>query len=356
MVTLGVIADVQWADEEDGFNYLKTVKRCYRGAVETLGAAVDFWSAQDAPPKFIAQLGDLLDGRNAKPGNSKAAFDVAMGHFARTQIGAVHVVGNHELLNFTKVECRTNFASALNPSGKEYHSFVEGGVKFMVLDSFQENIILPGRPDITDATKIEITQTAGFKNALAGLQANNPNDVLSGANWMKGLEGMNKRWMPFNGGLGAEQLEWLKSELAESKAARQPVVIMSHVPFHYGACDGFTFIFDYEAALKAIDESGVVVAVLCGHDHRGGYCCSEGGVHHVTFQSPLNKGTDGHAYGLVTVFPDKLEIKGIALEDWLPYGKHENGTPLPGSDVLPKPQPTADGKMQFIELPVTMRA
>ena len=56
------------------------------------------------------------------------------------------------------------------------------------------------------------------------------------------------------------------------------------------------------------------------------------------------------------MFPDKLEIKGIALEDWLPYGKHENGTPLPGSDVLPKPQPTADGKMQFIELPVTMQA
>ena len=71
--------------------------------------------------------------------------------------------------------------------------------------------------------------------------------------------------------------------------------------------------------------------------------------------SRCNRG-DGHAYGLVTVFPDKLEIKGIALEDWLPYGKHENGTPLPGSDVLPKPQPTADGKMQFIELPVTMRA
>ena len=75
---------------------MKTVKRCYRGALQTLGTAIDWWTAlADAPaPSFIAQLGDVLDGRNAPVGKSRAALDAALAHFARTDLRALHVVGN----------------------------------------------------------------------------------------------------------------------------------------------------------------------------------------------------------------------------------------------------------------------
>ena len=78
LFTFGVIADVQWADTEDGWNYVKTVSRKYRGAFRTLQRAVTWWNALPQPPKFIAQLGDLLDGINVELGQSNEALEAAL--------------------------------------------------------------------------------------------------------------------------------------------------------------------------------------------------------------------------------------------------------------------------------------
>jgi hypothetical protein len=64
LFTFGVIADVQWADSEDGFSYDRSVARRYRGAFRTLVRAVDWWRELPTPPSFIAQLGDIIDGIN----------------------------------------------------------------------------------------------------------------------------------------------------------------------------------------------------------------------------------------------------------------------------------------------------
>jgi len=65
--------------------------------------------------------------------------------------------------------------------------------------------------------------------------------------------------------------------------------------------------------------AGPVVAVLCGHDHKGGYHFeSTTQVHHITLQSPLNRGADGSAFGLCSVFEDRFEIRGPVLSDLLP--------------------------------------
>ena len=57
--------------------------------------------------------------------------------------------------------------------------------------------------------------------------------------------------------------------------------------------------------------------VLCGHDHRGGYHRDHAGVHHLTLCSPLNKGVEGHAYGLVQVHDDHIELAGPRVDDVL---------------------------------------
>lgn len=108
LFSFGVIADVQWADTEDGSNYDKTVLRryhahsmrtprtchahaigtpcarhhatChamrrYRGAFRTLERAVDWWNLLLEPPTFIAQLGDIIDGVNVDLGQSDSALE-----------------------------------------------------------------------------------------------------------------------------------------------------------------------------------------------------------------------------------------------------------------------------------------
>lgn len=77
----GVIADVQWADAEDGYNFDKTVVRCYRGAFRNLVRAVDWWRELPSPPNFIAQLGDILDGINVKLNASQPALGACIPYY-----------------------------------------------------------------------------------------------------------------------------------------------------------------------------------------------------------------------------------------------------------------------------------
>jgi len=45
-----------------------------------------------------------------------------------------------------------------------------------------------------------------------------------------------------------------------------------------------------------------VALVLSGHDHQGGYAFDAAtGTHHVTLQSPLNRGNDGDCFGCVDI-------------------------------------------------------
>ena len=72
--------------------------------------------------------------------------------------------------------------------------------------------------------------------------------------------------------------------------------------------------------------------VLCGHDHKGGYHRARGGVHHLTLCSPLNKGRDGKAYGLVEVHHDRIELRGPALRDLLPVHAADDADLDDGAD------------------------
>ncbi|CAK8987547.1 unnamed protein product [Durusdinium trenchii] len=52
----GVVADVQYADVDDAWNFRRTQKRRYRGALEALKLAVEDWK-KGPPLLFIADLG-----------------------------------------------------------------------------------------------------------------------------------------------------------------------------------------------------------------------------------------------------------------------------------------------------------
>jgi len=312
LFSFGVIADVQWADLDDGFNFARTTRRCYRGALTQLGAAVDWWTALAEPPIFIAQLGDLIDGQNAKRGQSESALRAALAHLSRAPGRVVNLVGNHELYNFDRGELARRLGTA--PGGKEFYGFSPAeGWRVLVLDAYQEAIIGLADDDPRRQT------------GMRTITKHNPNDVVGGTDWFSGMSGEERRFVPYNGGLGREQIRWLRAELSEAAAAGERVIVLSHVILHPQACDGTTMAWDYPKALEAIHSAGCVVAVLCGHDHKGKVHRDAHGVHHLTFCSPLNRGSEGHAYGLVRVHNDRLELRGPRLADLLPL-KEGDGT------------------------------
>ena len=95
-------------------------------------------------------------------------------------------------------------------------------------------------------------------------------------------------------------------------------------------------VWDYPEALEVLhseEAGGCVAAVLCGHDHFGRYHRDEHGVHHCTFCSPLNKGDDGFAFGLVHVRHDSIEIRGPSVNDLLPEVRGGEPTGRPAAIV-----------------------
>ena len=166
-----------------------------------------------------------------------------------------------------------------------------------------------------------------------------------GGDWFKEVEGHDRRYVPYNGGLGEEQLTWLRGELGAAARMGERVLIFCHVILHPEACGGSTMVWDYEQALDVIrseEAAGCVVAVMCGHDHFGQYHRDEAGVHHCTFCSPLNLGDAGFAFGVVHVWEDSIEIRGPQVDDLLPEyrGGRMTGRPAAtecGGDALSGP-------------------
>ena len=316
--TFGLIADVQWADDEDGYNYDRTVARRYRGAFRNLVRAVDWWLELAEPPNFIAQLGDLIDGINVKLEQSESSLAAALAELRRAPCPAVNIVGNHELYNFDRASLAE--ASWLRHGDKEFYSFQPAaGWRMVVLDPYQMSLIGHSPEDPRRLESVEL-----IKRRNPGVD---PSGV--GGDWFKHVSGHDKRFVPYNGGLGREQLAWLRAELADASAAGERVVILCHVILHPKGCGGSTMVWDYPEALDAIRQTDCVAAVLCGHDHFGQYHMDRQGVHHCTFCSPLNKGDEGSAFGLVRVFDDAIEVCGPRVDDLLPTERKTNGVVTP---------------------------
>ena len=86
-------------------------------------------------------------------------------------------------------------------------------------------------------------------------------------------------------------------------------------------------LWDYEEALREIHRAGCVVAVICGHDHGGGYHRDEAGVHHLTLKSPLNRGDEGSAFGSLQMYAGAMLVFGPQIDDLLPV----SGAALPST-------------------------
>lgn len=74
--------------------------------------------------------------------------------------------------------------------------------------------------------------------------------------------------MKFGGAASAQQLTWLRQQLAEAKEKGQQAIVCCHLPLHPDTCPGACLLWNYEEALDACREAGNVVATLSGHAHQ----------------------------------------------------------------------------------------
>ncbi|KAJ4938873.1 hypothetical protein JOQ06_028339 [Pogonophryne albipinna] len=303
LFTFGVIADIQYADLEDGFNYSRTRKRFYRSSLQLLKNAQRSWAESAVRPEFILQLGDIIDGFNKGHGASERALDTVLREFS-VPAEVHHVWGNHEFYNFSRsalLRSRLN-SSALHRdrdlSGDVYaYSFSPApGFTFVVLDAYDVSLL--GREPSSEQ----------YGQAMDLIKLYNNNDDL---NCPPVLEGLQQRFTMFNGGFGQEQLDWLHALLTASDDKRDRVTIVSHIPVHPGSTDPICLAWNYEELLAVIRAHSSVVCYMAGHSHDGGYCQDKDtGVHHVTIDGVIETPPDSDAFSTVSVYADRMVLKG----------------------------------------------
>ncbi|RXN31266.1 manganese-dependent ADP-ribose CDP-alcohol diphosphatase [Labeo rohita] len=258
----GIIADIQYADIEDGLNFLRTRKRFYRNSIQLLRNATRRWEEQRV--KCVLQLGDIIDGFNKRHDASEQALDTVIKEFEKSSADVHHVWGNHEFYNF----CReTLLASSLNSAAKAgcgsdlmaddiyaYEFSPAPGFRFVVLDSYDVSLI--GRDESSEK----------YKRSLKLLQEHNDNPDLN----------------------------------------HPP----GHLPVHPNATDPICLAWNYEAMLSMLRSHKSVVCFMAGHDHDGGYYVDESGVHHITLEGVIETRPDSNAFGTVYVYEDQMVLKG----------------------------------------------
>uniref|UniRef100_A0A8C0H8Q5 ADP-ribose/CDP-alcohol diphosphatase, manganese dependent n=1 Tax=Chelonoidis abingdonii TaxID=106734 RepID=A0A8C0H8Q5_CHEAB len=230
--SFGVIADIQYADLEDGYNFWGSRRRYYRHSLNLLQSAVDEWNKENSQLEFVLQLGDIIDGFNAQHKKSESALRRVMNKLKKLRIPIHHTWGNHELYNFTRdyltqselnsksLEDQIFLGSAA--SGQDspgataeehyyaYHFSPVPKFRFILLDAYDLSIL--GRDKSTQK----------YQDSLKLLKEKNPNENL---NSPTGLA--EPQFVEFNGGFSQAQLDWFNEVLTFSDTNQEKVVVVT---------------------------------------------------------------------------------------------------------------------------------
>lgn len=336
---LAVLADVQYADIDDQRG------RRYRNTLDVARRAVEYFNRHE-DLDLLLHAGDIIDFNN-----TSGAFAHDGGQATKAALGAVmsilsqarcprflNLIGNHELYNWSREQLLQGvpWEAPGNPSqngvlhhcpegsSEFYHSFCPcDGWRFVVLDPYDVSIYRKGRTAADPPYNFDFDATA-----LAELCKHNPavkafveqrpgENILTpywaGSYWETAPREM-RRWVPFNGRVGAQQLQWLGAELEAAASRGERVAVLSHVLIHPESCPSNceTLLWNYDEVLAVLQSAAgrAVEFVLSGHDHPGGSHTDELGIHYLVVESPLSSGEGQPGCFFVLEAGETLELSG----------------------------------------------
>ncbi|NXX81494.1 ADPRM diphosphatase, partial [Urocolius indicus] len=276
--SFGVVADIQHADAEDGYDYEGCRRRYYRQSLRLLRDAVDAWAAEEPPLAFVLQLGDCIDGLNGGGGAAEAALERVLAVLGSLRVPLHHAWGNHELYNFSRARLQRGSLRGPSPgaaaAGRACHAYdfsPAARFRVVVLDAYDLSVLgrEPGSPR--------------YQESLRLLREKNPNDNLNNP---EGLE--EPRFVEFNGGFSQTQLDWFNEVLKSSDENQEKVVVMGRwIQGIYG---------DLGKKKKLCCS---FAAPLDSH-----------GVHHLTLAAIIETPPESNAFGTIYVYEDKMILKG----------------------------------------------
>jgi len=308
LAVIGVLADAQYADIDDGKS-AAGVPRHYRESLRMVSAAAAAWGRVPASRGGVVALvhvGDAVDGKARQgPGGGGAAADAVQAALRQAGRPVHYVLGNHEFALAGRPALATRYGFEAAADGAAYRALSPArGVRLLLLDSYAESTV--GWPE-GDARRASAQERLSAHNPAAeGPAQNDPGP----------LRGLDRRWVALGGALGAHQLAWLAQQLAQAAAAGERAIVFSHVPLHPQAtsswCGFLCLTWDYEAALAVLrNHSATIAACVAGHDHFGGAVRDkESGIAFITLQAVIETKPGGASFGELRLYDRQLRLTG----------------------------------------------
>lgn len=256
-VAFGVIADIQFADAEDGYDFGGCRRRYYRNSLRLLREAVRAWAAESPPIDFVVQLGDSIDGQNAWRGEADSALKQVLEVLGQLSVPVHHAWGNHELYNFSRARLvHTGLYSrpaggSDGPPDREchaYHCSPAAGLRLVVLDTYDVSTLgtEPG--------------SLRYQESLQVLREKNSNDDLNSPEGTSGLAGTRAAQPSLSGAPGADS--GMPGALAFAPLLPSSAASLPSVRLQAGTGDAPP----YSRCCR--DVSGLMLWVLCALQYR----------------------------------------------------------------------------------------
>jgi manganese-dependent ADP-ribose/CDP-alcohol diphosphatase len=272
-LAIGLLSDVQYADREE------KERRHFKLSLSKLQHAVREFNANRTHLDCVIHLGDLVDS------DMKLYLPHLQPVLDELKYPLYQVLGNHDFLGMPEDSFDSVHKMLKMPA--RYYSLLAGPSK-------RYRLIMMDGNDLA------------FYSTVTGTQKRKDTEVM-----YRGVKNRRaKNAKLFNGGVGQEQMEWLKKELQAACDSGQLAFIFIHHPMR--PKDEPTNLWNDIAMVPVITAYPCAAAVINGHAHKYLYDfhhTRHRHVHFITFggmvQSPFT------TFGFADIYDDRLHIHGL---------------------------------------------
>ena len=295
--------------------------RRYAHSLAILQRCVDeFCAVSKNTLKCCVHMGDVIDKRarlhpeypSSPTGDDVEACKMAiLGLTERVGVDWHYLVGNNDLQVMTRQQWvkdmvpmsakaaasnAGSFSAAPTPDALYYSTCPAPGFRLVFLDGFDVSKLPTSPAGSFSASSADTdAEAAQFLRLYQTISSNDTPD-----------EG--HKYKDYNGAIGATQLAWLSALLCASDAATEKVFVFCHLPIFPGCCRIDGLLWNNETVLQVLRQSRSCQAFFAGHDHTGGYCVDDAGIHHFVLPAPLEARIGGDAFGHLVLHDDHFRL------------------------------------------------
>ncbi len=263
--SFGVIADIQYCE------CVPLGTRFYSNSLNKLEDSIRDFNARDM--SFVIQLGDLID-------KDIESIESVLTVLNKIKAKKYNVLGNHDY-NVDDEE-KENVPEKIGLVSR-YYEFISNGWRMIVLDGNDLSFYTPKE------SRERIEETNKLFQRIKDRGAINAHD--------------------WNGGLGSQQIYWLKDILKQSSISGEKVLVFCHFPVYPSREEN---LWNDIELIELLESYPCVVALFSGHYHSGNYA-KKRGIHYLTLQGMVET-ENSNAYSIIEVYSDHLKVLGFGRE------------------------------------------